>query len=306
MKKLHKTSLIALAVLLIGEAGLRMTGMVDFPLYGRDQELGYWIKPNQQGRFMNKNEWAFNNKGMPIERDFQPNEAIDVPVIGNSIIMGGNAYDQKDKVAPLMQKALGSGFNVWPVAVGGWSNVNQAVYLQRNPEVAKNSDLFIWEVMYGGFSATAQWRSEYVFPTKAPVSALWYFTRRYVLPKFFNFNMSELPPIGQTNKDNIDLIEAELKKLTKASGKKHPGILFLYPNREQLFLAKRGQEWLPERAEVERLARTYNLLIIDISKHPAWTHTLYKEGTHPNIEGNRYIAKTLASALQEIKAKNID
>jgi hypothetical protein len=304
MKKFHKTSLIALTILLIGEGGLRMAGMVDFPLYGRDQELGYWIQPNQHGRFMNKNEWAFNNKGMPIERDFQPNEAIDVPVIGNSIIMGGNAYDQKDKVAPLMQKALGSGFNVWPVAVGGWSNVNQAVYLQRNPEVVKNSDLFIWEVMYGGFSAAAQWRSEYVFPTKAPASALWYVARRYVLPKFINFEMSELPPTGPANHNNISLIETEIQKLTSASGKKHPGVLFLYPNREQLLAAQAGKEWLPERSEVLSLATKYNLMVIDIAKDPKWTTAKYKEGTHPTVDGNQYIATTLSKALIELNKIN--
>lgn len=304
MKKHVKTILVALCLVLIGEVGLRLGGMIDFPLYGRDQELGYWIQPNQQGRFMNKNEWAFNDKGMPIARSFQPTEAVDVLVIGNSIIMGGNAYNQKDKVGPLMQEALGTGFNVWPVAVGGWSNVNQAVYLKRNPEVAANADLFIWEVMYGGFSEPAQWRSEYVFPTQAPTSALWYVARRYVLPKFMKFDMNELPPTGSAKQDNIKLIETQLQKLVAASGKKNPGVLFLYPNRDQLVAAKNGKEWLPERAEVMSMASKYNLMVIDIAKDPNWTTALYKEGTHPTEEGNRFIAEFLRNAVSKLHSQN--
>jgi hypothetical protein len=295
-------ALIALAG--VGEVAVRATGLVDFPLYGRDDELGYWIQPNQQGKFMGKNEWAFNDRGMPIARDYQPTEAIDVPVIGNSIIMGGNAYKQKDKVGPLLQNTLGSGFNIWPVAVGGWSNVNQAVYLTRHPDVAAHADLFIWEVMHGGFSQPAQWRSEYVFPTQAPVSALWYFSRRYVLPRFIDFDMSELPPVGQAKQTNLALIEGQIQKLVKASGQKHPGMFFIYPDRHQLAAAKAGQEWLPDRPAVEMLARKYNLMIVDISKNKDWTAAHYREGTHPNEEGNRFIARTLAEAVQSLQMKN--
>jgi hypothetical protein len=305
MKKIiQRASLGLVALLVIGEIAVRVMGMVDFPLYGRDDELGYWIQPNQQGKFMGKNEWAFNDKGMPIAKNFQPTEAIDVPVMGNSIIMGGNSYKQKDKVPPLLQSALGTGFNIWPVAVGGWSNVNEAVYLGRHPEVAANADLFIWEVMYGGFSQPARWTSEYVFPTKAPVSALWYFSRRYVLPRFMHFDMNELPPVGQAKQTNLELIEGQIQKLSRASGKKHPGLFFIYPNREQLEAAQAGKEWLPDRQAVEMLAKKYNLDIVDISKNPAWTTAYYRESTHPNEEGNKFIAKMLATALRDLQAKN--
>lgn len=305
MSKTFKKITIALvATLALGEVGVRMAGLVDFPIYATDDELGYWIKPNQRGAFMNKNEWAFNDLSMPIERNFEPGPAIDVPVIGNSIIMGGNVYNQKDKVGPLMQGMLGDKFNIWPVAVGGWTNVNEATFLQRHPQIAQNADLFIWEVMNGGFSRTAPWMSHYVFPIEEPVSALWYFTRRYVLPKFMSFEMNELPPTGAAKQGNIDRIDEQLQKLSQASKQKHPGLFFIYPTRDQLEQAQQGKEWLPERQAVEALAKRYQLMVVDLSKNPEWTTAMYREGTHPTEEGNRFIAKTLSAALLDLQAKN--
>jgi hypothetical protein len=303
-KTFRKIAITLVAALALGEVGVRMAGLVDFPIYSTDDELGYWIKPNQRGAFMNKNEWAFNDLGMPIERNFQPSAAIDVPLIGNSIIMGGNAYNQKDKVGPLLQGLLGEPFRIWPVAVGGWTNVNEAVFLKRHPQIAKNADLFIWEVMNGGFSRTAPWKSEYVFPRDKPASALWYFTRRNVLPRFIDFEMSELPPTGAVQQSNIDRIDEQLKKLSEASGSKHPGLFFLYPTRAHLEEARSGKEWLPERAAVEALAKKYNLVVLDLSKQPGWTPEHYREGTHPTEEGNRFIAKQLSAALLDLHARN--
>ena len=221
MKNTLKTAMLAIGALaLVGEIGTRAAGMSDFPLYGTDAELGYWILPNQSGAFMNKNHWAFNNLGMPIAEDFKPSDAIDIPVIGNSIIMGGNAYDQKDKIPPVLQNLLGAKYRIWPVAAGGWSNVNEAVYLKRHPEITRHADFFIWEVMYGGFSGPSTWRGEYVFPKEKPLSALWYAARRYVLPKFIDFNMDELPPRGVAQNDHLKLVESQIEALIQATSHK--------------------------------------------------------------------------------------
>lgn len=304
LKAILRASLGVVVVLAIGEVAVRGIGLSDVPLYVDRGDSGYWIKPSQQGSFMHRNEWAFNDLGMPIERDYQPTDAIDVPVIGNSIIMGGNSYKQRDKVAPLMQKALGAEFNIWPVAVGGWTNVNEAEFLQKHPQIAANADMFVWEVMDGGFSQLSQWRGEYVFPTKRPVSALWYAIRRYVLPRFVHFNMNELPPDGTATPENLAMVEGQIKLLSQKNGLRHPGILFLYPSRDQLALAKTGKEWLPERQAIERIAVKYRLLIVDLSQHEGWTPSLYREGVHPNESGNAFIARVLSDALLSARDMN--
>jgi hypothetical protein len=62
---------------------------------------------------------------------------------------------------------LGKGIGcstVWSVAAGGWTNVNEMVYLDRNPDVLQNADTVIVEHMGGGLAAANPWPGYYVFP----------------------------------------------------------------------------------------------------------------------------------------------
>jgi hypothetical protein len=68
----------------------------------------------------------------------------DFLLIGNSIVLGGNPINHDDKLGPLLEKELGAGSTVWSVAAGGWTNVNEMVYLDRNPDVLQNADCRIY------------------------------------------------------------------------------------------------------------------------------------------------------------------
>jgi hypothetical protein len=146
------------------EVGVRFAGLVDFPTYTVDNEIGYIIKPNQSGSFLEKNRWAFNDKSMGTSSAWSPTNHVNVLLIGNSIIMGGNPYDQPDKVGPQIQQILGESYAIWPIAVGGWSNVNETIYLERNEDVVRAADFFVWEYMDGGLSGLSTWRNDYVWP----------------------------------------------------------------------------------------------------------------------------------------------
>ena len=41
-------------------------------------------------------------------------------------------------------------------------------------------------------------------------------------------------------------------------------MIFLYP--EELAAALRGEEWLPERREIEGLAREFHLQLVDVAR----------------------------------------
>jgi len=109
--------------------------------------------------------------------------------------------------------------------------------------------------------------------------------------------MNELPPAGAPNAVNLARFEATLANLSKATGRVQPGILFLYPRREQLQMAHDGLEWLPERQVLERLSEKYGLKLVDMSTYPAWTAEMYREGTHPTVAGNRVLADILSAAI---------
>ncbi|RFO95808.1 hypothetical protein DIC66_16615 [Rhodoferax lacus] len=273
--------------------------MVDFPIYMTDQSIGYLPKPNQEGKFLNENTWVFNDRSMGTPAPWNPAAKPNVLLIGNSIVMGGNPYNQPDKLGPLVQALLGDKVAVWPIAVGAWSTVNETAYLQQNPDVVQASNFFVWEYMNGGLSRMSLDRGQYVFPSEKPVLASWYVLRRYVLPRFMDFPMDELPPTGQSQQENMQQFEEQVAKLSLGKGGKVPGILFFYPGRDEYIGFQKGTEYVPDRKELERIAAKYGLRIVDVARRPEWNLSMYREGTHPTVEGNQVLAHILATAIRE-------
>jgi lysophospholipase L1-like esterase len=115
----------------------------------------------------------------------------------------------------------------------------------------------------------------------------------------FNLKINELPPQGMVNPTELAKFEASLAKLSQATGRTQPGILFLYPTEVQLQAARQGREWLPERPELQRISREFGIKLVDISSYPTWTAAQYREGTHPTVEGNRILADILSTAIKD-------
>jgi hypothetical protein len=290
------------AVCIAAESSLRLVGAVDFPIYDVDDAIGYIPKPNQHGCFLNRRCWIFNDHSMGTAATWDPTLHPSVLLIGNSIVMGGNPYDQPQKLGPLVQRELGPDYSVWPIAAGGWTNLNESEYLARHPEVLRPDTFFVWEFMAGGLSQLSQWRGQYVFPSGHPICALWYVFRRYALGRIFNLDPDELPPRGAPASGNLARFEQQLAQMSSVSGRKNPGILLLYPGKEQLRLARAGQEWLPERQALEALSRSYGLRIVDVSRNPEWTEALYREDWHPTARGNSVLAHIIGVPAASLAA----
>lgn len=282
------------------EFAVRLSGVVDFPTYSVDDRIGYIPKPNQSGSFLHTHAWVFNDRSMGTSSPWNPARRPSILLIGNSIVMGGNPFDQKDKLGPLMQQRIGDEYAVWPIAAGGWTNVNEMVYLARNPDVGPSARFFVWEYMGGGLSTLAQWHGDYVFPHERPLWASWYAFRRYIWPHLYHEHMSELPPVGAPDPAQVKRFEAAVAGLCRGIRPQCPGLLFLYPVRTELLQARQGHEWLKERAEIGHIARDNGLSILDISKRPEWNEDLYRaDGVHPTVQGNVALAAILSSAIEE-------
>lgn len=295
-----KRTVLGTALIFVAtEAGVRLSGLTDFPIYASDKGVGYIPKPNQAGKFLHENSWVFNDRSMGTENHWDPTRRPNVLLIGNSIVIGGNPYSQKNKLGSLIQHELGYKYAVWPIAAGGWSNVNETTYFEKNPDVSRAADFFVWEYMSGGLSRLNRWQGEYVFPTKKPGWATWYVLRRYVLPRLIEFDTNELPPMGGLEVNSLARFDSTISKLSSASGNRPPGILLLYPDRAQLLAAENGVEWLPERSELEKLTAKYGLRIVDIARRPEWNGGLYRDDTHPTSEGNAVLARILTHAITD-------
>jgi hypothetical protein len=295
-RRIFVGALLLAAAFAVAEIYLRETGAIDFPLYAVSQSLGYIPKPSQSGAFMNRNGWIFNDKSMgagPWNPDGRPN----ILLIGNSVIMGGNPYDQQQKIGPLLEASLGNRYAVWPIAAGGWTDVNEAQYLIRHPEVSSRADFFVWEYMHGGLGGLNPWQGEYVFPTKRPYWASWYVFRRYILPKFIALPTRELPPDDAARPDDIAFFEDRIASLA-AAGHSPAGLIFLYPDKAQLLAARSGRTWLPDKEFLRAICIAHGVILVDIADDPEWSGSLYRDGTHPSVQGNVVLARILARHLR--------
>ena len=181
MKLKRAASFLAL-LSLATEAGIRLGGLVDVPTYRVNDTIGYIAAPSQSGDFLDKNTWVFNERSMGIAAHWDASKRPNLLLIGNSIVVGGNHNDQSTKLGPLLQKEVSERWSVWPIAMGGWTNINETAYLESNPDVTAAANVFVWEYMRGGLSRLAPWGGEYVFPQHRPLCATCYVFRRYAVP----------------------------------------------------------------------------------------------------------------------------
>jgi lysophospholipase L1-like esterase len=294
------------AIIAVTEAGVRLGGLVDFPLYDVDPEIGYVVKPNQHGVFMTTNDWVFNDRSMGVGAAWKPTGKTDVLLLGNSIIAGGNPFKEREKVGPLVQARLGPTFAVWPIASGGWSALNQMVYLQRNPDVLPGSDVIVWEYMNGALSQRTEWAGEYVWPTERPLWAGWYVFRRYALPRLSALGgrwlnswtalPSELPPAGRVTPENMRRFESVLDAADPSKRR----ILLMYPIAAALIPGADQSRWTSDYPQVEAAARARGWKVVDVEKDPRWGLQRYRpDHVHPTAQGNTVLADIIADAVRE-------
>lgn len=288
------------------EVVLRCMGLLDFPLYNVDSQIGYLAKPNQSGLFLNRNYWTFNGQSMPTERRWNPMKGCNVLLVGNSIVMGGNPYDQSQKLTAQLERLIDTSIAIWPCAIGGWTNLNEIEYLRHHSDVANSADLVLWEYMQGGLSEITTWRGEVLFPTRFPVLATLYTYQKYVAPRLpLGGPASELPPTGYPNPKNLEKFDSALASFNLRRGSNESvGIIWLYPKQSDLKLARAQKEWLPERSYISEIARKNNFTVIDLSAHAEWTDTLYRDGVHPTPLGNTILAKILGHEIISSIASN--
>ena len=294
-----RVALGLVALLGLTELGLRVAGLGEFPTYLKDDHFGYIPKPNQAGRFLQRNEWVFNDRSMGVATPWQASDRTDVLLVGNSIVLGGNAYDQPDKLAPLMQSQLSASCSVWPVAAGGWATVNEFRYLDRRPDVVAGADFFVWEYMAHQMGGVASWSRPALHPLERPLWLTGHVVGKALDQRFPTAARFEVKAASDEAPYFAEF-EAMLARLNQASGRRPAGVIFLYPDLNQLNMARAGKEWLPDRAEVQRLAARHGVVLIDLAAMPQWKAALYKDGVHPSREGNVVLSVILASEIRRL------
>lgn len=285
---------VALVGLIFSEIYLRYAGFGSYPIYGIDDEIKYIPAANQHGNFLNRNSWYFNDRHMGNIFNWCQEKHPNILLIGNSIVLGGNPFTHGDKLGPLLEKDVGAATTVWSVAAGGWSNVNEMVYLDRNPDVLKNADTVIIEYMSGGLTAASPWPGYYVFPDDNTWLLTSYIFRKYVLNALIGSATSDFGSLPVTGVADAAQLQ-RFKTLISSASKDRNVVIFMYPKRKEL----RDQPgWLEATAPIRDLCQVNLLICIDVAQEPTWTESAYEaDGVHPTVAGNKVLASILARAV---------
>jgi hypothetical protein len=298
-KPLCSILVLFLVACLLGEMLMRVFGMIDFPIYHTDDQIGYIPEPGQQGEFLHKNRWVINDRSMGTGR-WEPNVDRDILLIGDSIVWGGNMLSQAQKLGPLLEKRM-LGWRVWPISAGSWSAANEVIYLDRNPDVQIEGDVLVWILNTGDFDVPSKWASDETHPRHHPASALLYLSQKYVLPRFFPSTVPGKP---------VEIVPAT----ESAFRDKLAQLRAQNPNREMLFLVYPRQDELKPAGEwaeafyQEFLTRLHEDLgaeakVVEVREDERWNANLYRDSIHPSPPGNAVLADIIAGHLN---AKPVD
>lgn len=225
-KKLYKSLFFLFIFAMTCEAGLRLSGIADFPLYDADSVIGYIPKASQSGVFLRKNDWAFNTEHMGAV-EFSPTDAIDDLLVGDSVVLGGNPYKQNDRLGPRLSKILKE--PVWPISAGSWSLRNELIYLRLHPEVVQGVDRIIFVLDSGDFEEASSWSCEETHPRTYPFLVSMYVFKKYI----YNWSpCGEVPRYLKVSTGNWQLELHGFISSEQVRGK--PIFFILYPDKAEV------------------------------------------------------------------------
>lgn len=276
----------------VAEAGVRFSGLTDFPIYDADAVIGYIPKASQSGMFLNKNKWYFNEKSMGAPA-FRPTDRPDTLLVGDSVVLGGNPYADNERLGPRLSKALRQ--SVWPISAGSWSLVNELTYLRLNPDVVAGVDSIIFVLNSDDFAPASSWACEENHPRSRPVSAVVYVFRKYV---------HELGDCA-TPAPELQVQPADWKVTVRLlndspSIASKPVLFVLYPKHtevqnKQLLVANLEAHVTQLKAVLGKQRATY----VSVARDPRWSDKYYRDTIHPTVDGTKVLAEIIASPNKE-------
>lgn len=277
-----------IALTFVTEAGVRLAGLVDQPLFDANSTIGYIPSADQKGIFLNRNDWVINDKHMGADTFF-PGDEGNVLLVGDSIVWGGNPYTREERLGTQLQSLMGS-VKVWPIAAGSWGLQNEMTYLKLFPEVVDRIDTIVFVINSGDLDGPSSWGCTLTHPREKPMSAAWFIARKYV----FHSPCEGIPPDMAVKKiPPLPTLQEFLKT--------HPNkrvIFVLYPDIKQTADPRLRNSQLETMKP--QLAAVGVQEIVSVGEDPRWIAAapFYKDAIHPTPLGMSILAKIIAERLQ--------
>lgn len=305
MKLIYKIGGGSIALLLLGEIGLRFYGFAEAPLYKASDSYEYIAKPNQDmmrfGNHIHYNSYS--------QRSDEPDTTkVIILGLGDSVIYGGVQVDQDDIATSLFTKE--TGMQMLNISAGSWGPDNCAAYLREN-------GLFGAKAMFlvvSSHDAHDNINHQPVvgvhpsYPDKQYPLAWAELLERYVLPRVLSRKKTTEPDPDQKvlraiSKDGTGIKKDgvvfnpgfdELKVMAdKAS---IPLIVYLHADQEEL---KQGRYNEQGEEIIEWAERNEVTLVRELDY--GFTSQDYRDGIHLSKSGQR----KLANIMKEIICENV-
>jgi len=278
---------LAIATIAFFEIAVQISGILDFPLYIANNEIGYIPAPNQSGSFLHFHDYRFNEYSMGSGAFLPDHQIFNLLLIGDSIVLGGNPLDEADRLGPSLARE--TGWSVWPASAGSWALQNELTYLAQHANVVEAVDAVAIVSNSGDFGEPSSWASELTHPTHRPFPGLIYLFRKYVAP---GKTPSIRPELAVAPRD----WKRDLREFASHTNK--PLYIFLYPDQEEEsdpeIAAKRLYRYEPEiRGALQNYAKVFR-----VAESSEWNTSLYRDGIHPTAAGNRVLAQILAKDMK--------
>ncbi len=215
---------------------------------------------------------------MGVAEEFAPSSKLDVLLVGDSIVYGGNPLRQQDKIGPMLEAE--TGWQVWPISAGSWGMQNELAYLGRIPQAVRTSDVIVFVFNSGDFGDPSSWASEYTHPRSRPTSYLLYLAGKFR-------GAPAQPPSDLVVKPWADLPEA-WNQFVAASRK--PVLVVAYPAKAEL---ASGCSWVPDWA---KSAGAFACFGGDGQMMPED----YRDGIHPSGLGMKKLSSFIRNKVEAL------
>jgi hypothetical protein len=248
-----------------------------------------WVKIKRPG-WQEGNPWRFNALSMGA-REFAPTpNAVDLLLVGDSVVLGGNPYREEDRLGPQLERQLKT--PVWPISAGSWALRNELTYLRHHPDVVRQVDAIVFVLNNGDFNQASSWACDLTHPVKRPGSAAVYLFRKYV--------HGSCPPTAPDMKVPEGDWKQDLREFLASPGAQgKPVIFFLYPDhREAANGSLRASQLEVHGPELQAQGVRQ---VVSVGRDPRWKDAFYRDEIHPDVEGTRVLAAIISESLNSLQ-----
>lgn len=275
--------------LILCEAAVQFFGLVDVPVYERNNQIGYIPAPNQSGAFMRSHTWRFNEYSMGAGPFNPDSKRFNLLLIGDSLVLGGNPLAEPERLGPQLEKL--TGWQVWPISAGSWAMQNELTYMCQHPTVLEKMDAIVIVSNSGDFDVPSSWASDLTHPLHHPFPALIYLARKYV------FQSSTPPQVKPEMQVELRDWQHDLYALSQKF--KKPIYIFMYPNSAEFHDVLKRQRQLDSKVPLIQAQFGDAAKIYKVANDTHWNETLYRDDIHPSGNGNLVLAEILQRDICE-------